>query len=101
MDGEAAQRERHARHDDVEAFGRTIENHEGCVDALHAFLGRSASRLVALQAEDILGLEEQANLPGTVFEHPNWRRRLPVPASAFSSDDRFARAADIMRQSGR
>lgn len=91
----------HQRREDVAAFDRTIRNGEGSVDALHDFLGASASRLVALQAEDILGLEEQANLPGTVFEHPNWRRRLPVRASEFASDDRFARTAEIMRQSGR
>ena len=24
------------------------------------------------------GLEEQPNLPGTIDEHPNWRRRLPL-----------------------
>lgn len=92
---------RHGRSDDVAAFDRTIGNHDGSVDAMHDFLAGSASRLVALQAEDILGLEEQANLPGTVFEHPNWRRRLPVKASEFATDDRFARTAEIMRQSGR
>ena len=42
------------------------------------FLARTPCRLVAVQAEDILGLEEQANLPGTTVEHPNWRRRLPL-----------------------
>ena len=25
------------------------------------------------------------NLPGTVSEYPNWRRRLPVPADAFAA----------------
>jgi 4-alpha-glucanotransferase len=70
-------------------------------DAMHAFLANSASRLVALQADDILGIEEQANLPGTVFEHPNWRRRLPVAASAFADDERFRRTADIMARAGR
>jgi 4-alpha-glucanotransferase len=31
-----------------------------------------------LPVEDLLGLEEQPNLPNTVDEHPNWRRRLPA-----------------------
>jgi 4-alpha-glucanotransferase len=34
--------------------------------------------LVAVQLEDLVGMEEQANLPGTVDRHPNWRRKLPV-----------------------
>jgi 4-alpha-glucanotransferase len=28
----------------------------------------------------VLGLTDQPNLPGTVDEHPNWRRRLNAPA---------------------
>ena len=36
---------------------------------------RHASMLVPI--EDALGLKEQPNLPGTIDEHPNWRRRLP------------------------
>ncbi|MFJ5488806.1 4-alpha-glucanotransferase, partial [Hansschlegelia beijingensis] len=38
------------------------------------------SRLVLLPLEDALGQTEQPNLPGTLDEHPNWRRRLPAPA---------------------
>jgi 4-alpha-glucanotransferase len=29
-----------------------------------------------VQTEDVVGEEEQANLPGTTDAHPNWRRRL-------------------------
>ena len=47
-------------------------------DAAAAFIGHSASKLALLPLEDALALEEQPNLPGTVYEHPNWRRRLPV-----------------------
>ena len=36
--------------------------------------------LALFPAEDLLGVEEQPNLPGTTDEHPNWRRRLPVAA---------------------
>ena len=34
-----------------------------------------------LPVEDALGLQEQPNLPGTMDEHPNWRRRLPGNAA--------------------
>ncbi|MFZ2100336.1 MAG: 4-alpha-glucanotransferase [Oricola sp.] len=101
MDPGAAQHETGRRHGEVEAFDALVGDQNGSPDALYAFLANSASRLVALQVEDILGIEEQANLPGTVFEHPNWRRRLPVAASAFEKDDRFRRTAEIMSRSGR
>jgi len=38
---------------------------------------RSPSPLMLLPMEDALGMQEAVNLPGTVDEHPNWRRRLP------------------------
>jgi 4-alpha-glucanotransferase len=47
------------------------------VDAALAFVARTNTPLCLLPTEDVLGLEEQPNLPGTVDEHPNWRRRLP------------------------
>ena len=33
--------------------------------------------LAIFPLEDLLGLEEQPNLPGTIDQHPNWRRRMP------------------------
>jgi len=93
--------ERRARGQEVAALDAVIGGAAGEVEALHAFLGRSPCRLAALQAEDILGLEEQANLPGTIHEHPNWRRRLPVDAGAFAADPRLAAAAAIMKTCGR
>jgi 4-alpha-glucanotransferase len=47
--------------------------------AIHRFLALTPCRLLAVQLDDALGLIEQANLPGTVDEHPNWRRKVPVP----------------------
>ena len=38
--------------------------------------------LALFPMEDLLGLEEQPNLPGTVDEHPNWRRRMPDDTAA-------------------
>ena len=49
---------------------------EICVGA-HVVLAQARSRLIAVQLEDLAGVREQANLPGTVNEHPNWRRKLP------------------------
>jgi 4-alpha-glucanotransferase len=43
-----------------------------------AFLSRTPSRLLAVSLEDLLGVIDQPNIPGTIDEHPNWRQRLPV-----------------------
>jgi 4-alpha-glucanotransferase len=46
--------------------------------SMATFLARTKSRLLTLSLEDLLGLIDQPNIPGTVDQHPNWRRRLPV-----------------------
>lgn len=46
--------------------------------AVHRLLGRTASRLAMVQIEDMLELTDPVNVPGTVVEHPNWRRKLPL-----------------------
>ena len=46
--------------------------------AIAAFLSKTRSRLLAIALEDLLGVIDQPNIPGTVDEHPNWRQRLPV-----------------------
>jgi 4-alpha-glucanotransferase len=45
-------------------------------NALHIYLARSRSRLVSLQIEDLLGMVDPVNVPGTDREYPNWRRKL-------------------------
>jgi 4-alpha-glucanotransferase len=69
--------------------------------AVARFLGRTPARLVALQIEDVLEIEDQPNLPGTTREYPNWRRRLPLPPEALG--DALARSGvpEIMHQTGR
>ena len=43
--------------------------------------------------EDLLGLTEQPNLPGTIDQHPNWRRRLEPPAAQLFDQPVVARRA--------
>lgn len=70
-------------------------------DAMHALLAQSPARLVAVQAEDVLGLADQPNLPGTVDSHPNWRRRLGKGPAEIANDPGLGRVAAIMRCVGR
>jgi 4-alpha-glucanotransferase len=43
--------------------------------AAHRWLARTPAALVLAQLEDLELTDLQVNLPGTVDEHPNWRRR--------------------------
>ncbi len=56
------------------------------VDAACVHIGKSACGLTLLPLEDALALPEQPNLPGTMDEHPNWRRRLGAPVGTMLSD---------------
>lgn len=49
------------------------------VDAAFDFVAGTPCALAILPIEDLIGAEEQPNLPGTIDEHPNWRRRMPAP----------------------
>lgn len=46
------------------------------VDAAIAYVAATPCALAIAPVEDLLGLTEAPNLPGTIDEHPNWRRRL-------------------------
>ncbi len=69
------------------------------IEAVHAYAAAAPSRLMMVQLEDALGLVEQANLPSTVDEHPNWRRKLPLELDALFENPRlqalFARQATL------
>jgi 4-alpha-glucanotransferase len=60
------------------------------VDTAIRHMATAACDLVILPIEDALGLVEQPNLPGTLDEHPNWRRRLDGPAANLLDDQRVA-----------
>ena len=60
------------------------------VDAAVAFAAETPSPLCLPQIEDLLGVEEQPNLPGTIDEHPNWRRRLTAEAGTLLNEPRAA-----------
>ena len=67
-------------------------------DAVQVFLARAPSTVMVVQMEDVLGVAEQANLPGTTTEHPNWRRKLPVPVEGWGRDERVRRLARLMSE---
>ncbi|MFY9326934.1 MAG: malto-oligosyltrehalose synthase [Georgfuchsia sp.] len=67
------------------------------VTAIHAYLARTRSQIVVIQPDDVFGVVEQANLPGSQDDqHPNWRQRLPVELDDWSHDERFAAVCEVL-----
>ncbi|MDF2641209.1 MAG: 4-alpha-glucanotransferase [Pseudomonas sp.] len=75
------------------------EDSEQIIDASIRYLGHTRAPLVLLPLEDALGVQEQANLPGTIDSHPNWRRRLPADSSTLLDHEDAARRLELLSQS--
>lgn len=84
-----------SRDEAAEAAGLSMPSPR-LVEAAHAFLARTPSALMAVQLEDVAGTVEQANMPGTVDEHPNWRRKLAQPLAALAQGDRMRGLARVL-----
>lgn len=54
--------------------------------AIHAYLGLSSSNIAMVQIEDLIGMTDAVNVPGTDQEHANWQRKVALDT------------ADIMRR---
>ncbi|HUD95848.1 4-alpha-glucanotransferase, partial [Sphingobium sp.] len=61
------------------------------VDRALDYLAATPCPLLLVPMEDLIGLTEQPNIPGTIDEHPNWRRRLPDTIDALLTRPEVAR----------
>ena len=87
-----------ALQDEGVASGDPPDDAGTVVDAAIAFTARSPAALALIPLEDVLGLAEQPNLPGTIDAHPNWRRRLEKPASESLSAPDARRRLKTLRE---
>jgi 4-alpha-glucanotransferase len=77
-----------------------VEPSDELVLAVHRYLARTPGHLLMVQLEDVLGEEEQPNLPGAM-EHPNWRRKLGCDLEGFADQPLVRRIAEAMAAAGR
>ena len=70
---------------------------QSAAGAAVALVARAPCDLTIIPVEDLLGLEEAPNLPGTIDEHPNWRRRLPVASDDAALVQRMAQVTAMRR----
>lgn len=66
------------------------------VDAVLQLVASSHAPLTIIPMEDLLGLQDQPNLPGTIDSHPNWRRRLPDVVEALMENPDLQRRFAIL-----
>ncbi len=71
---------------------------EAVVAAAIAHVGSATCALAVLPIEDALALAEQPNLPGTIDQHPNWRRRMPGDAATLLDQPAVASRLDAFVQ---
>lgn len=99
---ESRQRERrglrHALSQDSANFRNDVSESAQIIDASVRYLGHTRAPLVLLPMEDLLGVEEQFNLPGTIDSHPNWRRRLPGDCATLLEGDDATRRLALLAQ---
>jgi 4-alpha-glucanotransferase len=60
------------------------------IDAIHVYLARSRSVLFMAQLDDLANEERQVNLPGSITDYPNWRRRLSRSLEEIAGDPAIA-----------
>ncbi len=97
VDAPSAKDMRRQRGDEVAAFKGSGEFSTN----VHARLAYSDATLVAVQLDDIEGTAEAQNLPGTIDQHPNWRRKYTVALEDLPDHPSLGDTAKIMRDAGR
>ncbi|MBL1242233.1 MAG: 4-alpha-glucanotransferase [OCS116 cluster bacterium] len=76
-------------------------DYAGFRDGINNILATSPANMIALQADDIFEVEQAPNLPGTIDEHPNWRRRNAIEVEDFADSDKLKNVGSLMRNLGR
>ncbi|HTM60335.1 MAG TPA: malto-oligosyltrehalose synthase [Burkholderiales bacterium] len=91
-----AKKERQLRRDDIKRLERAGLTPKPA--SAHAYIARTPCKLALVQPEDMLEVLEQANLPGTVDQHPNWRRKLPLALEGWASDPQVRATVEAMAE---
>jgi 4-alpha-glucanotransferase len=69
--------------------------------AVAAFLAATPAKLMVVGLEDVLGMKDQPNIPGTIDEYPNWRRKYPVDLEDLTASDVLDGVARVAGEHGR
>ena len=71
---------------------------EAVAHDVQLYLARSSAALVVLQIEDLIGMSDPVNVPGTSDEHANWQRKVTMSIDeALGSEAARRLFADVRR----
>ena len=85
----------------TQAAQKKSTDYNGFRDGINNILAASPASMVALQADDIFEVEQAPNLPGTIDEHPNWRRRNAIEVESFAQNTKLSNVGNLMCNAGR
>lgn len=82
--------------------GLLPEGFDGTYDAalaqaIQVYLARSASALVVLQAEDLAGMADPVNVPGTSDDYANWQRKMNADLAEVFAQQHVQRLFEAVR----
>jgi 4-alpha-glucanotransferase len=89
------------------ALRHALAAHQGETSDLSSFLAvarylaATPAKLLIVSIEDALGVLEQANVPGTTDERPNWQHRVPVAVEHLNSHSQLRGLAEVLAANGR
>ena len=98
IDGDGAKTAREKRRTDVAALKKLTAPAPNFSDSVHAILAGSSAKMVSVQLDDILGVSEAQNLPGTIGAHPNWRRKYEISVEQLAKFDGLKQLSANMAQ---
>jgi 4-alpha-glucanotransferase len=71
---------------------------ESLAHAVQLYLAKSAAGLVVFQFEDLIGMTDPVNVPGTSHEHANWQRKVTTDIEdALGRESTLRLFADVRR----
>jgi malto-oligosyltrehalose trehalohydrolase/4-alpha-glucanotransferase len=88
------ERDRAALRNIVVHLGPGSDGVEAAIEAT----AMSVCPLAIVPVEDLLGIVDQPNLPGTIDEHPNWRQRLQLRADEIFDDAAVVRRVEQLKR---
>jgi len=81
------------------SFGPESGYEDALGHAAHAFLARTNAAIAMVQLDDLTAEREQINLPGTVDQYPNWRRKLSLSLEELADAPAASALASILAAS--
>jgi 4-alpha-glucanotransferase len=69
--------------------------------AVYEYLARTPSRIVLVSLDDITGMVDQQNLPGTTDSYPNWLRKISVTLEEVLSQGMIRALSEIFAKNRR